>query len=240
MTQQPDELFRERLENFQMPAPANAWSRIESGLGNSNRKGLWLKIAAGLVLLSVASVLIWNTGTTTQRNSLSDYQPASENKIPAEKETTSITDSNSQNTSPAMAVEKKEVRKKSIVKKSLPEQTDSNSAMQVERVKLDNTPSTAEVFVADVTVPEVVSQTEETHAGVYLVYTAEVVNEKYLRKQQTEDATSGEKKSSRIQMLMGVAYNLKNGDSGFGDLRQKKDEIFALNFLEEKKQLKKN
>jgi hypothetical protein len=34
---------------------------------------------------------------------------------------------------------------------------------------------------------------------------------------------------------MGLAYNLKNSDSGLGDLRQKKDEILALNFLEKNK-----
>ena len=34
---------------------------------------------------------------------------------------------------------------------------------------------------------------------------------------------------------MGYAYTLKNNNNGMGDLRQKKDEILALNFLSQEK-----
>ena len=44
-------------------------------------------------------------------------------------------------------------------------------------------------------------------------------------------ATASTEKTSGIQKLMGLAYTLKNPDNGLGDLRQKKDEILALNFL---------
>src|SRR5688500_10671295 len=48
MNQQPDKLFREKLENFSKGAPASAWNRIETGLDKKNNKGLWLKVAASI------------------------------------------------------------------------------------------------------------------------------------------------------------------------------------------------
>ena len=64
-----------------------------------------------------------------------------------------------------------------------------------------------------------------------IVYTAEEVNARFLRKNVDTQATPEDKKSSGIQKLMGIAHDLKNNENGFGDLRQKKDEILALNFL---------
>src|SRR5688572_18703386 len=71
MNQQPDKFFREKLEGFQKTAPSLAWERIEAGLDKKNNKGLWLKIAAALLLLAVASFVLWTnrtipTDTTSQ------------------------------------------------------------------------------------------------------------------------------------------------------------------------------
>ena len=59
MSQQTDKLFRDKLENFQMTAPQQAWSKVESRLDKKSHVGFWLKIAAGLVLLAVAAFLLW-------------------------------------------------------------------------------------------------------------------------------------------------------------------------------------
>ncbi|HYC84360.1 MAG TPA: hypothetical protein VEB86_04025, partial [Chryseosolibacter sp.] len=59
MNQQPDKLFREKLEGFSRPVSASAWSRVEAGLNKKNSKGLWLKIAAAVTLLAVAAFILW-------------------------------------------------------------------------------------------------------------------------------------------------------------------------------------
>jgi hypothetical protein len=57
---------------------------------------------------------------------------------------------------------------------------------------------------------------------------------KYLDKKSLAQATSGEKKPSTLRKLLDKAYDLKHNQDPFGDLRQKKNEILALNFRSEK------
>ena len=59
MTPSPDPLFRNGLENYQKPAPASVWDRVEAGLDRKRRKGVWLKVAAGLCLLIATSFMFW-------------------------------------------------------------------------------------------------------------------------------------------------------------------------------------
>jgi hypothetical protein len=64
MTSPPDKLFRQGLEHYQKPAPGSAWERIESGLDRKKHKSPWIKIAATLLLLMVASFAIWQFNDT--------------------------------------------------------------------------------------------------------------------------------------------------------------------------------
>ncbi|HSF89695.1 MAG TPA: hypothetical protein VLA46_09775 [Saprospiraceae bacterium] len=59
MTSPPDKLFRQGLEHYQKPAPGSAWERIESGLEHKRNRGLWMKVAAGLVLLIATSTILF-------------------------------------------------------------------------------------------------------------------------------------------------------------------------------------
>ena len=68
MNQQPDKLFRERLEGFQKPAPASAWDKIETNLDKKSPAGLWWKIAASLLLFAVASYMLWPKTQTTEKS----------------------------------------------------------------------------------------------------------------------------------------------------------------------------
>src|SRR5690606_34498905 len=61
MNQQPDKIFNDKLKSYQSPAPALAWNRIEKQLDKKNNKGFYLKIAAALLFLAVATgLLIFN------------------------------------------------------------------------------------------------------------------------------------------------------------------------------------
>lgn len=64
MTSPPDKLFRQGLEHYQKSAPGSAWERIESGLDRKKHKSPWFKIAATLLLLMVASFVIWQLNVT--------------------------------------------------------------------------------------------------------------------------------------------------------------------------------
>jgi len=244
MTKQPDNLFRNKLENFQMSPPANAWSKIESGLDTSSKKGLWLKIAAGIVLFAVAGILLWTTSSddaTLLAFESSTIQIESMEQRP-DGDVPEVIPNNT-----AIAIHEEQTgtvkKNKPTIEKRNPVQQNKNLLAQA-TAPIEDTDGSAEILItethaevlADVSSVDTEVLSQESLASVYLVYTADEVNEKYLRKPSNVDATSDEKKSSRIQMLMSVANNLKNGDGGLTDLRQMKDEIFALNFLDDKKQ----
>jgi hypothetical protein len=234
MKQQPDNLFREKLENLRLEVPANAWSRIEAGLDKPSYKGLWMKIAAGLLLLAVAGVLIWNVTGKEEIKTLASSPP--DEKIGIDES------ANNKVNEQALALNDKPKQEfsKSVMEKKNRTSPLAASTTLASETQTKAVTSTTETVATEISTPETNQTLSETQTAVYLVYTAEEVNQKYLRKPPEDDATQEDKKSSRMQMLMGVAMNLKNGDGGLGDLRQIKDEILALNFLDEKKQSKKN
>lgn len=221
MTSQPDKLFRDALENFQRPAPVDAWEKIDANLNKTKSKGLWLKIAAGLLLLCVTGFLL----LTIEESEKATIATVKENE--PEKD---VQKSNSNELEPTDKIfdRKKEI-KSTPVKKNIPKRQDLT-------LVAGSIESSNKSIVASVTtemqsenVAELTSTTSEPSR--IIVYTAEEVNAKYLKKKSSTEATPETKKTSGIQKLMGLAYTIKNPENGLGDLRQKKDEILALNFL---------
>jgi hypothetical protein len=109
--------------------------------------------------------------------------------------------------------------------------------------KNDLLPSTSPVVTDHTPVPEnSVAKTESAIAAlrvndqrsVTLIFNAEQVNEKFLNKNSIVEATPEEKKPSTLRKLLDKAYDLKHNQDPLGDLRQKKNEIFALNFKNDK------
>lgn len=220
MTSQPDKLFRDKLENFQRPASVAAWEKIESGLNKNQSKGIWLKFAAGLTLFAVATYVLWpaDQPENLQANNSTNITPKTEN---TEK-------NNPEKVIPVTPTESatpKAVLKNKSAKKPQPVFTSESVKENEETV-----PKPVVVKI-EPGVQVAVVETEDETPTKTIVYTAEEVNAKFLRKKSPGEATVSEKKTSGIQKLMGLAYTIKNPDQGLGDLRQKKDEILALNFL---------
>jgi hypothetical protein len=77
-------------------------------------------------------------------------------------------------------------------------------------------------------------ETKEKASGITLTITVDEAN-KYLDKNALAQATSEERKSSTFKKLLKKANDLKSNQDPFGDLREKKNEILALNFKNEKR-----
>jgi hypothetical protein len=241
MNQQPDKFFREKLEGFNKPVPSNAWNRVEARLGKKNNTALWLKVAASLTLLAVATLLLWPRPTTIQVpvakvNPPPMQKPADNKSVaePAEKITPSKKiDDTGDLTSAAV---KKSSRTKTNVKK-VEVSNDPVVAFEktIELVQEENRTQQKAIETTVIT-PVVTASLEpaEEKDGVTLILTAAEVNEKYLDKKSLAEATSNEKKPSTLRKLLNKAYDLKHNQDPFGDLRQKKNEILALNFKSEK------
>lgn len=261
MNQQPDKLFREKLEGFARPVPASTWSRVEAELDKKNSKGLWLKIAAAVLLLAVAAFVLWPTAdpspvptlsekTSVDKNNV-DEKPAGETKKETPEENAVITKEHATQASPlaeSNAPTKNEQpaprRKKIEQPKADVDKDDPAPLIVLEEQSI----SPSETIVAQTVVEEMETTSEQssipqhatTSTPLRIVYSAEEINDKYLDKKSLAEATSAEKKPSTLRKLIDKAYDLKNNEDPFGDLRQKKNEILALNFKNDKQERSEN
>jgi hypothetical protein len=259
MNQQPDKLFREKLEDFSKPAPASAWDRIEAGLDKKNSKrGLWWKVAASLLLLAVAGYILWSS---TRNNTISPSPSSIARKSESIPSTTSPAKEEAPDIIPQQAVDPviNQSQKTDAVtplKKGAPsiEQKTDNKIKREEKyippASTSPTEATQELF-AETEVPQekiaepshaettdvVIAQQERVvliQSSITLVFSAEETNS-YLNKNVSGEATDDEEKPSTFKKLLKKAQDLKNNQDPVGELRQKKNEILALNFKNEKR-----
>ena len=257
MNQQPDKLFRDKLESFSRPAPASAWDRIETGLDKKNNtRGIWWKAAASLLLLVVAGYILWSAlhDSTTPAPLLTDKQQPAEiipdkNKetIPAPDATPAQqTDIYSETVTPsakkteAQVSDKKNNTEQSQQNRNIVTPPAKDEIPQQELVaETTPQPSVEEVpAIAIVETPDVAAMQHErvvaTQQSITLVFSADETDN-YLNKNLSEEATDEEQKPSTFKKLLKKAQDLKNNQDPVGELRQKKNEILALNFKNEKR-----
>jgi hypothetical protein len=260
---QLDKLFKNKLEGFQKPAPSTAWDRVQSGLDKKNNKFFWLKIAASILVLAIAFALIFFsqkpefiTKENKQQNDPVNPKQNVTDKILPEQKTADATDK-SERRQPVLenSKEKKTDKKSPASKKKTDDKTQQKQTdKQLPPVDVTNVPDHA-VAELNTTVDNVLPETDQKEtsrtndatvsleekktlsgsgSGVTLIYTADEVDEKYLDKKSLAEATRDDKKPSTFKKLLDKAYDLKHNQDPIGDLRQKKNEILALNFKSDK------
>jgi len=265
MKQQPDKLFSDKLASYSRPAPTRAWDAIEAGLDKRSHKGLWLKLAASLLLLATTTYVLWqvygsqkgeparNLATTTPavqapvvrdsaaHNTTIATTPAVQN-TPAEA-------SHTKEAAPQLAAHqrtKQEQQERVAPAQSVAEQTtvaiaDNNNTNAVhttvttpdavtEQAAVIDTHTTADAHATSA----IASNTSaETDKNITLVYSAREADG-YLDKKGLAEATSVDEKPSTLKKLLKKAADLKSNQDPLGELRQRKNEILALNFRSEK------
>ena len=235
--QQPDKFFREKLQGYQRPAPVAAWDRIESALEKkTNYKFLWWKIAASLLLIAGATYVVWFYDSSSTQKQLTQTKDRTES-LPKETKPAEIGNTAELKAESAMTESKPADAPKHPVKKSA----------RREQMKQEILPAIAEMSSIEeeqiqeassqesVTPPVAVNNTPAVRpAKIKLTISSEETN-KYLNENALAEATSEEKKPSTLKKLLRKANDLKSNQDAFGDLREKKNEILALNFKNEKR-----
>lgn len=233
----PDNLFRNKLESFQRPAPAGAWDKIEQNLDKRSKPVVWLRIAAGIALVATTAVWLWPAQNTD--NTLSDTG----NTLTPKTEVTPpvVRDSSKQEVpAPVKAPENYTAsREATSVQKKQRNVTAPAQTPKVQKPIIIVTEPQDDQLIAEIKTPvqkyAVEPQEHEaTIASTTITYSVEDLNEKFLKKKVTPEATPQPTDASTMQKLIGLAYAAKNSDANMGGLRQKKDEILALNFRNKK------
>jgi hypothetical protein len=254
MNQQPDKFFREKLEGFSKPVSSSAWSRVEANLDKKTNKPFWLKIAAGLIFLLGTSLFILIKGSQEQHLISATDQSQTHVSTEKQKQSGSIqTDDSIKAVAPAnetphlkqeALTPKLKVKKLNPVKhKTQISPSDEVRAQQpaiesIEVTKVEEHEKEVTELAHTVTLVSPISASpadeSQHHAGIMLIYNADEVNEKYLDKKTLTQATPEDKKPSTFKKLLEKAHDLKHNQDPIGELRQKKNEILALNFKNEK------
>lgn len=258
MKQQPDKLFNDKLRDFSQPAPDGLWDRIEERMDNKRSlRPFYLRIAAAVLLLAVAAYGAYQISTSTSStqiasNTPSDKEPV-KNDIPAIKNPE--TNESRQQVSPDQSDNKSKVEDENATKSpSIIKQKDAvkklNADKQITLAALPDVTTTTDIPHEDVI------DTTRIHPNGYkvqlaykapkketstIVFTQEQTRE-YLVAQKNNDnseATSDEKKSSTLRKLLKKAADISTNQDPLGELRQKKNEILALNFKSDKRGQKK-
>jgi hypothetical protein len=226
MNQQIDKFFRDKLENYQTPAPDGAWNKLEKKINKKNQPGLWLKIAASFLLIAVSIFLLWPTNKSIPNNNTA-VQKTEHSSRHANAEKIAVIDVPDE-------VKEQEITRTPLKSSGIKK---GNKKIDVVMTEMPDTAVTAKEIVRSETTAtqnEVISE-PATHRNnaVTIIYKVEEVNEKYLDEKILVDATPDEKRTSTFKKLLGKAKALKKNQDPFGELRQKKNEILALNFSKE-------
>jgi hypothetical protein len=245
MNQQPDKLFREKLEGFQRPAPASAWDKIEKNLDNKKPIALWWKIAASLLLIAVAAYILWPKNSQSSEAPIAKAKDEETKSLPVPKEDKVNKEEKVDDASPSSVqtpvVPSESIQKNSVSRidkqKGQPKEKIEKPEIKVEESVANNETPLNEVIPVlenkiqhtEVAVAEQNATTEKTDERITLIVSVDEAN-KYLTKNKNTEATSDDKKTSSLRKLLKKASDLTNDQRPLADLRQKKDEILALNF----------
>lgn len=251
MKQQPDKLFRHKLQDYEKPVRPEAWQRVSQEVNKPAAGWLWFRMAAAILVLAVAGLYVLT---------ISNNDPAEPIAAAASPEKANVTPSEQRKEEPLEKENKQETdevagagnqKSHPVVKPDKKQQVSgpqSTPTFQREALKTEVAEVIPELDSTGISVQAIariertpIQNTTETNAkSITIVFNAEEVNEKYLSKKELVKATSEEKESSTLKKLLDKAYDLTHNQDPIGELRQKKNEILARNFKNDKQRNENN
>ena len=250
-----DNLFKNKLEEFGKAPSRDLWADIDKQLPQNKKKGgYWfMSIAASIIILIAIGLGFYLNDNTevkietiakNEESTVKDLtQPVDEEndlieELPVEKEvkksdTNTIEKEESQPTKPSV---------KPLTTKSIPstihheelvaEKTEEKKEeipqeQMNEVIQLDQTENIAANEKIDATNEKEKASTNK-QAGNTLTFDINDLGKKeVVASNNTEEEV---KKQSKLKQLYNIAKDIKEGESGLSDLREAKNELFAMNF----------
>lgn len=248
MNQQPDKFFHEKLHGYQKPVSPEAWSKVAGNLQKRRRDIIWMRAAAAIALLATVGILLYprtpdpasliagsktpeqqaETRTPTPRDTATDSQPIAHEKRDSSVVIPDETPTRSQTAKPRMRVPKVPQVNPSAHEPKIAEAVEETAETTPLHIVTDNAVAIVEEKTADTI------DNKESPQNVTIIFTTEEVNEKYLAKNTDAEATPTSEETSGLRKLLDKAYDLKHNRDFLGELRQKKNEILAMNFKNDK------
>jgi hypothetical protein len=252
-----DQLFKNKLDDHTIAPSENAWAKVETSLSKKNNIVLWRLAAAVLLMGALLSVVYWSQTGNDQEKVLAKK---SDTPSPKKLEKASTPNTQKRDNTANVRREKNKVEQKETAnrlankhevdqKENTQEKKPSKSrkkmmeieasiAQQYPRLKLDHKETTQDINkietkndVEKKIKTEATPKTEVASSKqkpIKLEFTLEAL--------PTEEivATTEEVKSTGLKKVLNLAREIKQGEGPVTSLREKKDELFANNFLAKK------
>lgn len=222
MSDRIDKFFNARLADHSMAPTQNAWSKLEVNLSKKNRTVIWFRSAAALVFLGLLlSTLAWVMKERIEP------KPIATTNLSKEKEL-AIEDSNETTmTKPDIKLQPTAKKKRSVAQSKSNDEANNVIFIEINptEIKVNNTIEAESLAVAE----------SKPSKPIVLEFRLENVSLSAPSAQQTSIEVAELDPKSGIQKAIGFALDVKNGDSPIINLRQAKENLFALNFKKDKK-----
>ena len=265
MTSYPDPLFREGLEHYRKPAPASAWERIESGLDKKKHRSPWLKIAACLTLLIATMFMLFHSNqtdttlaTTTKKTTAVTLNPDAaitdatgrqeigDRKQEAGDRGQETGDRRQEIGSAQQTLTKKRITNSFQLTNVQKSEKLIESVSQIGETPIASLNETNEKTTSPAQLTTVEERTDVVRVdastdtrGTSISYSADMVNERFIKKECAVEATPEKKNASGLQKVIEKALDLKNEESLLGDLREKKNDLLTINYPAKKRETNK-
>ncbi len=256
--QELDNLFKNGLDDFGKKPKRDLWADIDAQLEQPKKRNPWMfmSIAASLLLLLAASYIIYQ-GTITQPNINSvaktdDTIVTSPETIKAEEAESKIEPITEENgTDPELIVPVKPTKKEKSITNTI-KAAEEIKPMLAQKEPIENeakTPDTedtssieksidistsnniAKIETTDATpAQEVASKQESKDDGQTLIFD---ISQFETAKNNVAANQDTEKKDNKLKQLLKIAKDIKEGESGLGEIRDAKNDLFALNSKKE-------
>jgi hypothetical protein len=228
MNSRLDNYIKEKIRDHGITPSPDAWEKVETRISKKNSAATALKIAAALAIVGLVSIILWDQSNdngampVAERQNISPPNESSKNDATKESEVRDATRAEAPETHKVQA------------------RTTNRSIDQPLRKK---NPELQATVIPDPVVIEPVNDEEHLVApvrekpkakNIVIVYTLPTIN-----KQITQDVVvTDEGKKTGLQKVMDVAMDVRASEIPLGELREAKDDLFALEFKKDKTKTK--
>ncbi len=225
MSNRIDQLFKDTLSEHKVSPSAEAWIKVQSGLSKTNEISIVWRLAAAFVLFG-ALVGAWSflnneelikSVELAKTNKLSDPE---KNLIEKQLELKTTT------TKPNITQIKKSEKRKTTNVIKTEEQHSNSEIIDMDNIEWQTTIENAVIETKSV----LFAQTSQPEKPVVIEFKLESLT----KPPTVEIVQTHEQENSGLKRILETARDVKNGDSDFGNIREAKNQLFALDFKKDK------
>jgi hypothetical protein len=226
MSNKVDRLFKEKLEGDSMQPSAQAWEKVEAHLGKKNKMVFWTRVAAAVTLLGLLTFagVNWNGGDkkeiVKQESGGRSRESGGRSQAEGVKE---------QHQVDGKKEEHKQITKQEQQRKVVTPVIEQPREQEQQLAIVPEAEVIKEPQVETQPDAAIHNSQSTTEKGITLTYSLPAVK----KQDAPAEPQVAEQKKSGFERVIEIAKEVKNGDA-LGELRQAKDDIFALDFRKDK------